>query len=99
MLLETSTTALESVTIDITGFLSKVVDQATIKQIDSQLSRYTYVLEDKAVFCASIHRLLSNFTNDEDVFSDFNVYMKNIITPELCKEIEEKTRNQTNDPL
>ena len=79
-------------TIDTTGFLSKLVDQATIKQIDSQLSRYTYVLEDKAVYCASIHRLLFNFT--KDVFSDFNVYMKKIITPELCKEIEQKTRNQ-----
>lgn len=87
--------------IDTSTFLDQVIQQATIRQLDSQLSRYTLDVQERRYESLSIYQLMFNFCIEEDSQSveDFITYAKEKISQDLCKEAEKKTKNQKDDTL
>ncbi|KAJ8685820.1 hypothetical protein QAD02_021613 [Eretmocerus hayati] len=78
--------------------LDKVKMKAEQLQSDSQVSRYLFDLDVSRVNCLSIHQLVYDFYGDTSAL-DFFEFARVKMSPELCVEIEERTRNQSDDPL
>ncbi|KAJ8667698.1 hypothetical protein QAD02_009361 [Eretmocerus hayati] len=83
---------------DNSTFLDKVKMRAEDLQLDSQVSRYSFDLNERQVNRLSIYQLVYDFYEDTSAF-DFFEFAKGRMCQDLCSEIEEKTRNQSDDPL
>ncbi|XP_043478494.1 uncharacterized protein LOC122513004 [Leptopilina heterotoma] len=86
---------------DNSTFLNQVLQQAAAKQLDSQLSRHSFDLEERKVHILSIHQLIFNFIQSEEETSidNFLKHSKQYFSQDLCSQAEQQTRNQANDIL
>ncbi|KAJ8668959.1 hypothetical protein QAD02_000218 [Eretmocerus hayati] len=86
---------------DNSTFLQDVISQLGKNQCDTVLSRYTICLIDRKVHNLSIHQMLTLYISQDnhpsaDGFIEFG---KKIMDTILCQELEEQTRNQSEDLL
>jgi len=86
---------------DNSNFINKVIEQAKAKQLDSQLSRYIFDLLERTVYTLSIHQLMFNFCTEKDSLTvdNFIMFAKEKMSENLCKEAEERTKDQKDDAL
>lgn len=86
---------------DNSTFLNKVIEQAAAKQLDSQLSRHAFDLEERKVHALSIHQLIFNFIQSDEKISvdNFLNFSMQKFSQDLCLQAEQQTRSQSNDIL
>lgn len=86
---------------DNSNFLNNIIEQAKAQQIDSQLSRHTFNLQERTVYTLSVHQLMFNFCTETDSLSadNFIKFAKEKMFENLCKEAEKKTKDQKDDIL
>ncbi|XP_077275587.1 uncharacterized protein LOC143904644 [Temnothorax americanus] len=81
---------------DNSSFLKALLDKAKEKQLDSQLSRHNFILEDRKLMSLSIHQLLLNFCEKESSSADdFLEYASKEMSEDSCRMAEKLTRSQS----
>lgn len=84
---------------DNSNFFNEIVELAKAKQLDSQLSRHSFELEERKVYSISIHQLMYNIYTEGYSSEDFINYAKGKMSDDICKEAERKIKGQKDDIL
>ncbi|XP_076664263.1 uncharacterized protein LOC143375179 [Andrena cerasifolii] len=84
---------------DSSTFLEKVLERAQEKQLDCQLTRYSFDLLERKAQLLSIHQLMFSFPDIKDSADDFLKHAEENMSEDLCKEGERNTQDQSNNVL
>lgn len=85
---------------DNSSFLKAVIDEAKEKQLDSQLSRHNFILDNRKLMSLSIHQLLLNFCEKgSSSANDFLEYASKEMSEDSCRMAEELTRDQSDTQI
>lgn len=86
--------------LDNSSFLKAVIDEAKEKQLDSQLSRHNFILDNRKLMSLSIHQLLLNFCEKgSPSANNFLEYASKEMSEDSCRMAEKLTRDQSDTQI